>query len=150
MKKKGFTVFELLAVIIVIAVLTLVAIPELVKVINGTKDSSKLETVKNYVKALEDQIIAEQFDKAPLKNGCYIVEDGIIMRKGNYANPDDARIIPAAKGDLPEEGWVIMKDDSVIKGQFIISDTIINYDGTDSHLDTEKEGYSLDSSCIED
>ena len=139
--KKGFTVVELLAVIVVVAVLTLVAIPELVKVINTSKESSKLET---------DQIIAEQFDKASLKNGCYIVEDGIINRKGNYSNPDDAKIIPDAKGDLPEEGWVIMKDDSVIKGQFIISDTIINYDGKDAHLDKEKEGYSLDDSCSKD
>lgn len=146
--KKGFTLLELLAVIVVIAILTLVALPELVKVINASKDSSKLETTKNYIKALEDQIVAEQFDKAPLKNGCYIVLDGVINRKGNYANPDDAKLIPDTKGDLPEEGWVIMKDDSVIKGQFVIDDTVINYDGKDAHLDTK--GYSLDSSCNKD
>ena len=148
--KKGFTLLELLAVIVVIAILTLVALPQLVRVISASKESSKLETTKNYIKALEDQIIAEQFDKASLKNGCYIVEDGIINRKGNYANPEDAKIIPDAKGELPSEGWVIMKDDSVIKGQFVVDDTVIEYDGKDAHLTPSNKGYALDSSCEED
>ena len=148
--KKGFTVMELLAVIVVIAVLTLIAVPELVKVISSSKDSSKLETVKNYIKALEEKVVAEQFDKASLKNGCYIVEDGIITRKGNFADPDDAKVIPDAHGDMPEEGWVIMTDDSVSKGQFMVDGVIIKYNGKDASIDKNNDSIVLDDLCEED
>lgn len=148
--KKGFTVMELLAVIVVIAVLTLIAVPQLMNAINTSKDSSKIEAAKNYVKALEDQVVAEQFDKAPLKNGCYIVDNGVIERKGNYADPEDAKIIPETKGTLPEEGWVITKDDLVIRGQFLFDDKVVNYDGTDAHVDKNHDSIILDSLCEED
>lgn len=148
--KKGFTVVELLAVIVVIAILTLIAVPELVKVISSSKDSSKIETVKNYVKALEEKVVAEQFDKASLKNGCYIVEDGIINRKGNFSDPEYAKIIPDAHGSMPEEGWVIMEDDSVIKGQFLVDNVVIKYDGKDANIDKNHDSIVLDALCEED
>ena len=148
--KKGFTVVELLAVIVVIAILTLVAIPQLITVINTSKDSSKIEAAKNYVKALEDQIVAEQFEKTSLKKGCYIVDEGIINRKGTYADPEDAKIIPDAKGEMPEEGWVIIENDLVIRGQFLFDNRVVNYDGTDANIDKQHDSIVLDALCEED
>lgn len=141
--KKGFTILELLAVIIVIAIIAIIAIPQLLNVVSTAKDSSKTEAAKNYVKALEDQIIADQFDKAALKNGCYVVENGVIERR-----PGD-EIKPSTKGDLPTEGWVTIRDDNVTEGQLAFDNTIVHYDGKNASVDSD-DSITLPDACIKD
>lgn len=116
MKNKGFTVMELLAVIVVIAILSIVAIPELMKAITSSKSSSAEVSVEGYVKALEDELVAQQFKSALLKDGSYDIDDSKIS---------DVDF----KGTLPEEGWVTIEDGEVIEGEFLLNGFVIEFDG---------------------
>ena len=138
--KKGFTLIELLAVMIVIAILTLVAVPQLLKVVRVSKQNSAIETMKNYVKGLEDEIVARQFDGAGLKNGCYIVDDGVLIKN------ETTRINPNVKGEAPSEGWVIIKDDTVASAELEINSFIVDYDGTNGKV-TKKDEVTPNSKC---
>lgn len=53
MKKKGFTLVELLAVIVVLGIIALIGYASIGNVINSSKESSNKVTIKNYAKAIE-------------------------------------------------------------------------------------------------
>ena len=51
--KKGFTLIELLAIIVILAVIMAIAIPQVLNVVNGSKDSAWKDNVKMISKAIE-------------------------------------------------------------------------------------------------
>ena len=51
--KKGFTLIELLAIIVILAVIMAIAIPQLLNVVNGSKDSAWKDNVKMISKSIE-------------------------------------------------------------------------------------------------
>ena len=53
MKKKGFTLVELLAVIVILAVIALIATPMIMNIIEKVKISAAEESAKGYLKAIE-------------------------------------------------------------------------------------------------
>ena len=56
MKKNAFTLIELLAVIIILSIIFLIAVPFIAKVINTAKEKSNEESVKLYGHALENAV----------------------------------------------------------------------------------------------
>ena len=56
MKKTGFTLIELLAVITILALIILIATPQVVKIINNSKERARKESVELYGKAIENAI----------------------------------------------------------------------------------------------
>ena len=50
-KKKGFTLVELLAVIVILAIISLIAVPIVLDIINNSKENSKKESIELYGKA---------------------------------------------------------------------------------------------------
>ena len=52
MNKKGFTLIELLAVIVILAIIMVIAVPQILNVIDGSRDSAW----KNNVKLIEEAI----------------------------------------------------------------------------------------------
>ncbi len=59
MKKKGFTLVELLAVIAILAILVVIAIPNVMKLFNDAKESSFITELKEIYKTAEQQWIAD-------------------------------------------------------------------------------------------
>ena len=51
--KKGFTLIELLAIIVILAVIMAIAIPQVLNVVNGSKDSAWKDNVKMISKSIE-------------------------------------------------------------------------------------------------
>lgn len=62
MKKKGFTLVELLAVIVVLAIIALIATPIITNVINGIEDSANKNSISLYGKAIENAIAEYELD----------------------------------------------------------------------------------------
>ena len=53
MNKKGFTLVELLAVIVILAIIALIATPIVINVVNDARDKANLRSVEGYMKAYE-------------------------------------------------------------------------------------------------
>ena len=62
LNKKGFTLIDLLAVIVILAVLLAIAVPAVSNYINTSKKSGYIDTVKMYVDAARNASISETFD----------------------------------------------------------------------------------------
>ena len=101
MKKRGFTLVELLGVIVVISLILLIAVP----VINITMDKSRLDAIKNnvnhYVATLEQEaeLSENYYDDLDLKY--------IIGKNGDYTVNGETNSIDM-KGHVPEDGIVCL------------------------------------------
>ena len=69
--KKGFTLIELIAVIIILGIIALIAIPTVGNVINESRQRAAIVTANNYIAAVNEQILKNKL----LSNGNYI-DDG--------------------------------------------------------------------------
>ena len=75
-KKKGFTLVELLAVIVILAIIALIATPIILNVINDAKKEAAKDSFYGYMDAIEKAIIVNDVDEeedfpTPDSNGCY-------------------------------------------------------------------------------
>ncbi|MGI6329817.1 MAG: prepilin-type N-terminal cleavage/methylation domain-containing protein [Bacilli bacterium] len=81
MKKKGFTLVELLAVIVILAIILAIAVPSITKLIENQRKSAFESSIKLIIKNLEVKILGdEEFDVTEID------EDKL---GGLDVNPDD-------------------------------------------------------------
>ena len=78
--KTGFTLVELLAVIVILAVLALIATPVVLSIIDDAKESAMLRSAEMYLSGVENAVMKEN------------------MNKGGNFRPIDCGITP--EGDL--------------------------------------------------
>ena len=57
MKKKGFTLVELLGVIVIMAILALIAIPITIKIISDSRENANKQSILNYAKTVEQDVV---------------------------------------------------------------------------------------------
>ncbi len=79
-KKKGFTLVELLAVIVILAIIALIATPIILNVINDAKKQAAKDSFYGYMDAIEKAIIVNDIDEeegfpTPDSNGCYNLKE---------------------------------------------------------------------------
>lgn len=60
MNKKGFTLVELLAVIVILAIIALIATPIVLNVINEAQEGADARSVEAYAKAVETKYYSEK------------------------------------------------------------------------------------------
>ncbi len=113
--KKGFTLVELLAVIVVLAIISLIAIPSLLGVIKKTKVNASIESANGYIKSINTQIVSSDLrsSKNHIKNGTY--------------NVDDLEIDYNGKG--LSNGLVVIGNNEVKDARLCINNTSFDYDG---------------------
>ena len=76
MKKiKGFTLVELLAVIVILALIALIATPIILNVINDAKKQAAKDSAYGYMDAVEKYIVSSELEDKSIKDGTYSVED---------------------------------------------------------------------------
>ena len=74
--KKGFTLVELLAVIVILAIITLIATPIILNIINASKEESNQRSVEMYAEALKSSIAKYQLDGRKLEVSELYTENG--------------------------------------------------------------------------
>ena len=79
-KNKGFTLVELLAVIVILAIIALIATPIILNVINDAKKEAAKDSFYGYMDAIEKAIIVNDVDEeedfpTPDSNGCYNLKE---------------------------------------------------------------------------
>ncbi|MBE6159921.1 MAG: prepilin-type N-terminal cleavage/methylation domain-containing protein [Lactobacillales bacterium] len=124
--KKGFTLVELLAVIVILAVIALIAVPITLNVLEDSKKSSiKVGTV-HYIDTLEDKLEYGKLNNEELDSGMYkITENGNIE-----VNGEEKEL--SMKGTLPNNGTICVDDRGLVESYSVVIDgyVVTNTTGT--------------------
>lgn len=132
--KRGFTLVELLAVIVILAVISIVATPKLVDVIETSRKSAKENSAKGYINSVNDQIVSNEFDEetSTIKDGTYFTA----LLKEVYKLD--------VSGEEPiEDSWVTISN-AAVDGYSLKFDKYV----VDSTMDTYKGDVRTHDMCI--
>ena len=123
-KKYGFTLIELLAVITVLSIVALIALPLVVNNIDEEKKHSARISANEYIKSFHSTIVEVMADNVDKASGLYTVNsDGTIsIHNQKY----DVSI----KGDKPIDGKICVSNQGDVTGAYLkINGYIMSYDG---------------------
>ena len=98
-KNKGFTLVELLAVIVILALIALIATPIILNVINDAKKQAAKDSAYGYMDAVEKYIVSSELEDESIPDGIYRVED--LNKK------------ISVKGSTPDNGIIKIESGSV-------------------------------------
>ena len=99
-KNKGFTLVELLAVIVILALIALIATPIILNVINDAKKQAAKDSAYGYMDAVEKYIVSSELEDKSIQDGTYRVEELNSMGV-------------SVKGSTPDNGNIEIKNSSV-------------------------------------
>lgn len=110
--KKGFTLVELLAVIVILAIIGLIVTPQVLSMIKHSEEASAVDSAYVYIEALEKQNVMAVFDKKyPLyEKGTYKTEDIKVSVKGSYPTSGTVEVnrqYQVGKAELCMKGYLI-------------------------------------------
>ena len=95
--KKGFSLIELLAVILILGIIALIAIPTVSNILKEARGGAFKATVEQVVKSVENNCQVEKVDNQEVTN-VYIINNGKIKPKIDI------------KGSLPDNGIIYVND----------------------------------------
>lgn len=124
--KKGFTLVELLAVILILAILVLVIVPTILNVIETSRKSTAESSVLGYVKAVEKNYIES------------IGTENAFIDNETYTTSELTDRLDTS-GNRPTDGLVYVTENGVVgPSSFCMNGYYIAYDGTKAKVDTSK------------
>ncbi len=132
-KNKGFTLVELLAVIVILALIALIATPIILNVINDAKKQAAKDSAYGYMDAVEKYIVSSELEGKSIKDGTYSVEE--LNKK------------ISVKGSTPDNGNIEIKNSSV-KSYDIGIDGYVVSNGEVKKVSTTKEYKKWNSSIL--
>lgn len=106
MKQKGFTLVELLAVIIILGAISLVVVPSIQRSLNKSNDQAYTAQVSN-IESSAKNWAADHLDLLPNNGGSTTVTIGELI-DGNYLEKDIQN--PKTKEAFPRDTRVIIKN----------------------------------------
>lgn len=131
MKKKGFTLVELLAVIVILAIIAVIATPIILGVIEKSKKGAAKNSAQGYIEAVEKQQARNLLDEDTLND----ITDGVY--KVNDLTSKEVKV----KGDKPtEESWVEIEKKQVVSYSLKIGEYVVTYNKKNKSTETTKNG----------
>ena len=132
--KKGFTLVELLSVIVILAVISLIATPKLVGVVETSRKSAKENSAKGYINSVNDQIVSNEFDEetTTIKDGTYFTA----LLKEVYK-------LDVSGEEPSDDSWVTISNAAVTEYSLKFSGYVV-----DSTKDTVKGNVRSHDMCI--
>ena len=110
-KNKGFTLVELLAVIVILALIALIATPIILNVINDAKKQAAKDSAYGYMDAVEKYIVSSELEDESIPDGIYRVEDLNKKISVKGSTPDNGIIKienkEVKKYDIGIDGYVV-------------------------------------------
>ena len=91
--KKGFTLVELLAVIVILALIALIATPIILNIIKESKEESNQRSVDMYAKALKSSIAKYQLDGKKIKVSELYTENGKDFKNAELKVDYDGNVV---------------------------------------------------------
>lgn len=105
---KGFTLIELIAVILILGILAFIAIPQVNNAIDSSKKNSAIVSASRYVEAIENDIANRKMKRQDM------IEDGV-------KTLDDLESIEV-DGEVPTSATLTIKDSEVIYSEIVVRD----------------------------
>lgn len=121
--KKGFTLVELLAVIIILATISLITIPIVSNIIKKSRLDTIKESADGYIRTINQDIVALN----NISNGYYDVSDLELKYTGN----------------IPSQGMITIENGHVEKAKLCIEDFSIDYNK--ENISQSKNDYCTES-----
>ena len=112
--KNGFTLVELLAVVILLSVISLIVVPQVMKLVNDIKKGAAEDSVYGYINAILYKITLDE----PTVSGNKITD-------GTYNVGD---ILVNVKGSLPKSGSFDIKRGKVVNAIFCVGNYRVVYE----------------------
>ena len=103
MKKKGFTLVELLAVIVILAIIALIATPVILNVIEKSKKGAAKNSAQGYIEAVEKQQVRNLLDEDKTND----------ITDGTYSVEELNSLGVSVKGSTPTNGNLLIKNGEV-------------------------------------
>ncbi len=125
--QSGFTLVELLAVMVVLAVIALIATPVVLEIIEGVKESATLRSAEMYLNAVENSIMKHNM----LTAGNFRPDDCTIT-SGNL-NCDGTEVKVEVNGETPKDGSTLkFENGKIVEVKFMYQDNTViqNSSGT--------------------
>ena len=133
-RKKGFTLVELLAVIVILAIIALIATPIILNIIKDAKRSAAKDSAYGYIDAVEKYIVLAKTQTGNYKLELVPTEDKELTCKTKEECIKDTGLIgevnKTIKGTKPSKIKLIIKGSEVATGTEITVDGFVfTYDG---------------------
>ena len=153
MKKYGFTLVELLAVVVILAVVALIATPIILNVINDAKKSSVKQSAIGYVDAVEKTILEKKTNTDIDYDGKYTIKKDQITKESETASLlpilDLIQLNVNVKGELPNKGNLEIKKSNVISGEFYYNNYLVTLSNGKYKIQVLSNSSSTDTSALE-
>lgn len=122
LNKKGFTLVELLAVIVILAIIMLIATPSILNIIGDARKGAARSSAMGYINAIEKEAMARE-----------VTENSDKLMNATITDPD---LIPL-RGQAPKSVDISISNGTVVSGFLIFGDYVfeVNNDGTVSLVD---------------
>ena len=111
MKRKCFTLIELLAVIVVLAIIALIATPIVMNTIKNAKKGAAERTADNYIKQVETTIAEKKLENNPLADGPYTIDSNGNLTGNGLTEP----VTIDMNGTKPSGGTLTISNGGVSK-----------------------------------
>ena len=112
-RKNAFTLIELLAVIVVLAIIALIATPIVMNTIKRSKKGAAERSADSYVKQVEVAIASERLNGNILDGEYQITDDGNLCRDKSASCSDDKKIKIEMNGKKPTSGTITISNGEV-------------------------------------
>ncbi len=132
-RKNAFTLIELLAVIVVLAIIALITTPIVMNTIKKSKKGAAERSVDSYVKQVETVVAEERLGKNEVLEGEYqITSDGNLCRDKSANCSDDNKIKIEINGKKPTSGKIKITNGTVDQSSsnMTIGDYTVSYNST--------------------
>ena len=153
MKKDGFTLVELLAVVVILAVVALIATPIILNVINDAKKSSIKQSAVGYVDAVEKTILEKKTNTDVDYDGKYTIKKDQITKESETASLlpilDLIQLNVNVKGELPTKGNLEIEKSNVISGEFYYNNYLVTLSNDKYKIQVLSNSSSTDTSALE-
>ena len=122
--KKGFTLVEIVAVIVIVGTIILLVTPLVIGTVNKSKDNAKIQSARSYIKAVKASISNIELGDKQIVDGTYnIMENGGICLGtliDGYCDSDVLNVL--ADGDKPVYGKLTLIKGNIEQLSLIFKD----------------------------
>ena len=112
-KKNGFTLVELLAILIILGIIAVITVPIISKILKDARINTLIDSSYGYVRAVDKLYYSKSLNDED------IVEDGI------YTVSELKALGVSVDGREPSEGWVELEESEVVAFSIKIGDYVI-------------------------
>ncbi len=110
--KKGFTLVEILAVLVVMGLITGVIYVAVDKKLNRATDTSIETSARNYIRAVEQQFVNVDMDTEDMPAGTYKVASLNVIDGKTYSSMNT---ITGIEENKPTDGYVTVNEDGKVE-----------------------------------